>query len=65
MSREDFEPEMPASPEELEPTLRRFWEARDLPELAALAPGLAELARCFYEQEQQEDEVSPFIYVMC
>src|SRR5262245_51319150 len=45
--------------EDFERALRELWTAQSHPELAALAPDLAELARKLYAREEQSDEVSP------
>jgi len=47
---------------QLEAALRERW--RDVPELAALAPHLVELARSLEVQSEDDGEISPFVYVM-
>ena len=47
---------------ELEAALRERW--RDVPELAAMAPKLVELARTLEVQGEDDGEISPFVYVM-
>ena len=64
MRREDFELAGLESPEHLGRALAALWKARDMPELAALAGELGELAGDLRQTEQEADEVSPFIYVM-
>lgn len=61
----------PADPEFVEldaeaiaPALAERWRAQDLPELAALAESLMELARELEVDEEPSSEVSPFVYVM-
>ena len=51
-------------PAELEQKLGEMWRFQGHPELAALAPSLARLARLLAESEEPGEEVSPFIYVM-
>jgi hypothetical protein len=50
--------------EGIEQTLRSLWASQDLPELEALTPHLLELARSLEVRDQEESEVSPFVYVM-
>jgi len=50
--------------EDLEGALRERWQADGLPELAALASRLAELADALEIREQDSADVSPFVYVM-
>src|SRR5205085_834554 len=64
MSRQDFELPVPIGVEELEKALVELWTSDGFPELAALAPGVARIARSVYFTEDQDQEVSPFIYVM-
>ncbi len=64
MARRDFEVDGLESPEALESALRRLWEGQGLANLASLAPRLADAARALHEVEVENDEVSPFIYVM-
>ena len=45
-------------------TLRARWEAEGLPELAALAEPLLELARSLEVAEEETPDISPFVYVM-
>ena len=52
------------SPEQVEAALAARWLAADLPELAALAGPLMELARELEITEEPSSEVSPFVYVM-
>jgi hypothetical protein len=49
---------------DLETALREHWEAEGLPELAALARSLADLADALEIREQDSADVSPFVYVM-
>ncbi len=44
--------------------LRRHWEEAGLPELAALADELVELARACEIEAEESADVSPFVYVM-
>lgn len=50
--------------EDCEAALRALWEEQELPELAALAGPLLELARKLEVKEEGPGEVSPFVYVM-
>jgi hypothetical protein len=50
--------------EACERALRELWQRRGLPELAALAGPLLELARKLEVREDDSGEVSPFVYVM-
>jgi hypothetical protein len=49
---------------EIEAALRAQWTARGLPELAALAAPLLELAASLEVHEEQTPDISPFVYVM-
>ncbi len=64
MTPEQFEVAGLESPQRLGPALGEFWKKRRMPELAALAAGLSQLAGDLREVEEETDEVSPFIYVM-
>lgn len=64
MERADFELPSIDSPEALALALGRFWDERSAPELARLAPDLADLAAEVRADDDQSDEVSPFIYQM-
>lgn len=52
------------SVDNLEKALTEMWTAQGYPELVALAPALSKLAKSLYLTEKQEEDVSPFIYVM-
>jgi len=47
-----------------EPLLREMWQCEELPELAALAGPLMALAQKLKLREEEQADVSPFIYVM-
>ena len=64
MAREGFEVAGLESIDKLETALRDLWQARGLPQLAALSCGIVELARLLKQGDDESDEVSPFIYVM-
>ena len=64
MERADFELPSIDSPQTLALALGRFWEARSAPELARLAPDIADLAAEVRADEDEPGEVSPFIYQM-
>jgi hypothetical protein len=64
MSPSDFEVFGPGSVEDLEKALAELWTREGLPQLAALAPGLARIARSIYLTGERDEEVSPFIYIM-
>lgn len=50
--------------DECEAALRELWQQKDLPELAALAGELMNLAKHLEVQEEESADVSPFVYVM-
>lgn len=65
MEKSDFETLGTASPETLARDLAAMWNRAGVPELAALAPEMADLARAAREAEtEQEGDVSPFVYAM-
>ena len=64
MSRDDFEFQGLASPLELEETLISIWDAEGIDTLASFAPRITEAARALHEYEEENDDVSPLIYVM-
>jgi len=47
-----------------ENALRNLWEEQRIPELAALAGPLMDLARRLEVREEEWGEISPFVYVM-
>jgi hypothetical protein len=47
-----------------EKALRDLWEGQKMPELAALAGPILELARQVEIREEESGEISPFVYVM-
>jgi len=51
-------------PAACERALRELWEEQKLPELAALAGPLMNLARRLEIREEEWGEISPFVYVM-
>ena len=51
-------------PAACEEALRRLWEEQGIPELAALAEPLIDLARRLEVREEDWGEISPFVYVM-
>jgi hypothetical protein len=51
-------------PAACEQALRELWQGQQLPELAALAGPLLELARKLEIREDEFGEISPFVYVM-
>jgi hypothetical protein len=64
MRPEDFELRACESVEEFVRELAALWSSEGREELAAMAPRLAALAREVREDEEQPDDVSPFMYVM-
>jgi hypothetical protein len=64
MSPEDFELRASESIEAFVRELAALWSSEGREELAAMAPRLASLASELREDEQQSDDVSPFMYVM-
>ena len=64
MSREDFEWGGAASVEDFSKQLTEFWLELGQDRLAALVPKLAAFAEKLQTKDEQEAEVSPFIYVM-
>src|SRR4051812_37704197 len=61
MDAGDFE--LPA-PEKLADALKELWRRQGCADLTPMAQTIAELAEALRHQEEQSDEVSPFIYVM-
>ena len=64
MMPEDFELRAGESVEEFVRALAALWASEGREELAAMAPRLAALAAEVREDEEQSDDVSPFMYVM-
>jgi hypothetical protein len=64
MKPEDFELRAADSVEEFVRELAALWVSEGREELAAMAPRLAALASEVREDEEQPDDVSPFMYVM-
>jgi hypothetical protein len=64
MRPEDFELRAGESVEEFVRELAALWTSEGREELAAMAPRLAALAAELREDEEQPDDVSPFMYVM-
>lgn len=64
MRPEDFELRAGESVEEFVRELAALWSSEGREELAAIAPRLAALASEVREDEEQTDDVSPFMYVM-
>lgn len=64
MAPADFEQADVTTPEELERRLCILWEAQGCAELLPLARPLARLAHDLRTDEEQDADVSPFIYVM-
>jgi hypothetical protein len=64
MKPEDFELRACESIEEFVRELASLWSSEGREELAAMAPRLAALASEVREDEEQPDDVSPFMYVM-
>lgn len=64
MRPEDFELRAAESVEEFVRELAALWSSEGREELAAMLPRLAALAAEVCEDEEQRDDVSPFMYVM-
>jgi hypothetical protein len=64
MKPSDFELRASESVEDFIRELAALWASEGLEEPAAMAPRLAALASGFREDEEQPDDVSPFMYVM-
>lgn len=64
MRPEDFELRAGESAEDFVRELAALWTSEGREELAAMAPRLAALAAEVGEDEEQPDDVSPFMYVM-
>lgn len=64
MRPEDFELRAGESVENFVRELAALWTSEGLEDLAAMAPRLAALAAEVREDEEQPDDVSPFMYVM-
>jgi hypothetical protein len=61
---EDFELRASDSAEDFVRELAALWVSEGREELASMAPRLAALAAEVREDEEQRDDVSPFMYVM-
>jgi hypothetical protein len=48
----------------LENEVEQLWETGDFPELASIAGKIAEFSELLKENEDEKDEISPFIYAM-
>ena len=64
MKPEDFELRAADSVEDFVRELAALWSSEGREDLAAMAPRLAALAAEVREDEEQTDDVSPFMYVM-
>jgi len=64
MRPEDFELRAGESVEDFVRELSALWSSEGREELSAMAPRLATLAAEVREDEEQPDDVSPFMYVM-
>jgi hypothetical protein len=65
MDKADFERAGTDSPATLAADLTRLWQSAETPELAPLAPSLAQIAQAAREVEkEQEGDMSPFVYAM-
>lgn len=64
MGREDFIVKGVESPEAFGAAMKGHWEKSAFPEMAALAPSMANLAGLLRGEPESDEEVSPFIYVM-
>jgi hypothetical protein len=64
MEPADFELRASESVEDFIRELAALWASEGLEELASMAPRLAALASGLREDEEQPDDVSPFMYVM-
>jgi len=61
---EDFEIEGCSFSGDLEKSFKLLWQSQNNPELCRLAKKFVELAESLHRIEKQEEEISPFIYVM-
>jgi hypothetical protein len=64
MTAKDFEVAGCDAVDSFEEALTALWNSQGYPQLTSLAPTLSRLARSFHHIDQQNEEVSPFIYVM-
>ena len=64
MAPEDFEVEGCNSPEDLKKALISLWITEGHTALPIMADAIVELAESVHQTEEQNSEVSPFIYVM-
>lgn len=64
MAPEDFEVVGCDAVESFREALIDLWRSQGHPQLTGLAPGLSRLAESLHQVEEQNEEVSPFIYVM-
>jgi hypothetical protein len=60
----DFEISDKLGLQELERILTVFWRGEDDKKLAEIAPDIAKMAKKLYQEEQLDEDVSPFMYVM-
>ena len=60
----DFESQSVQAPEALAKALADFWTRSGDADLAALAPKFAALATQVYDVDAQDDNITPFMYVM-
>ena len=64
MGREDFTVRGVESPAAFAQAMGDYWKRSAFPEMAALAPSMGKLAELLRGTPEQDEEVSPFIYVM-
>jgi hypothetical protein len=64
MTARDFEVAGCDAPESFERALIALWNAQGHPALTSLTPTLSRLATSLYQIDEQDEDVSPFIYVM-
>lgn len=64
VNRDSFAPIGCETEGELSSALAKLWESQGYPELILLAQSFATLAVACRSDEEQSEEVSPFIYVM-
>jgi len=64
MSKQDFESGGHSSVETIAADLTAFWNEHDDANMCKLAPSLSALAKELRVVEDQNEEISPFVYVM-
>jgi len=64
MDRADFETLADLTPESLPRVLTAFWKQRKTDALLSLVPSITKLAAALHATQRQDEDVSPFVYMM-